>query len=49
VDIGCGRGEMLDLLRSSGVDARGIDTNAAMVDACRSRDCRRIAATPSRF
>jgi SAM-dependent methyltransferase len=37
LDVGCGRGEMLDLLRLRGVTARGIDTNQAMVDECRSR------------
>jgi len=37
LDVGCGRGELLDLLRGHGVAARGIDTNQAMVDECRSR------------
>jgi 2-polyprenyl-3-methyl-5-hydroxy-6-metoxy-1,4-benzoquinol methylase len=37
IDIGCGRGELLDLLRAHGVTAHGIDTNQAMVDECRSR------------
>lgn len=37
VDIGCGRGELLDLLRQHGVKARGIDMNQAMVDECRSK------------
>ena len=37
VDVGCGRGELLDLLRSRGVKARGIDVNRAMVDVCRER------------
>ena len=37
LDIGCGRGELLELLREHGVTARGIDTNQAMVDECRSR------------
>jgi SAM-dependent methyltransferase len=36
VDIGCGRGELLELLRDRGVGARGIDTNQAMVDECRA-------------
>jgi SAM-dependent methyltransferase len=34
LDIGCGRGEFLDLLRLSGVTARGIDLNEAMVEVC---------------
>lgn len=37
LDVGCGRGELLDLLRSGGVSARGIDVNRAMVDICRER------------
>ena len=35
LDIGCGRGEFLRLLREQGVTARGIDVNAAMVEVCR--------------
>ena len=37
LDVGCGRGELLDLLRQHGVNARGIDTNDAMIQLCRSR------------
>jgi SAM-dependent methyltransferase len=37
LDIGCGRGEFLALLREEGVTARGIDLNAAMVDVCREQ------------
>ena len=37
LDVGCGRGELLELFREGGVKARGIDTNQAMVDECRSR------------
>jgi O-antigen chain-terminating methyltransferase len=37
VDIGCGRGEFLDLLREAGVGARGIDLNHEMVERCRAR------------
>ncbi|MEA5097700.1 MAG: class I SAM-dependent methyltransferase [Burkholderiaceae bacterium] len=37
IDIGCGRGEWLELLRDNGIRARGIDLNSAMVDACRDR------------
>jgi O-antigen chain-terminating methyltransferase len=37
LDIGCGRGELLELFRERGVPARGIDSNQAMVDECRSR------------
>src|SRR5688572_16410271 len=37
LDIGCGRGEFLALLRESGVTARGIDLNDAMVAVCREK------------
>jgi 2-polyprenyl-3-methyl-5-hydroxy-6-metoxy-1,4-benzoquinol methylase len=31
LDVGCGRGELLTLLRDAGVEARGIDADADMV------------------
>lgn len=37
LDVGCGRGEFLDLLRDAGIAARGIDVNAEMVERCRER------------
>ena len=37
LDIGCGRGEFLALLREQGIGGRGIDINAAMVDVCRQQ------------
>jgi 2-polyprenyl-3-methyl-5-hydroxy-6-metoxy-1,4-benzoquinol methylase len=37
LDIGCGRGELLGLLRDRGIEARGIDINDEMVEVCRSR------------
>jgi len=37
LDLGCGRGEFLDLLRDSGIRARGLDLDAAMVDRCRAK------------
>ena len=37
LDVGCGRGEFLELLRERGIRARGIDINAAMVDVCREK------------
>lgn len=37
LDVGCGRGEFLDLLKTAGITARGLDTNPEMVEACRSR------------
>ena len=38
LDVGCGRGEFLDLLREQGIGARGLDINSEMVEACRSRE-----------
>jgi SAM-dependent methyltransferase len=35
LDIGCGRGEFLVLLKEAGVEARGVDLDADMVDFCR--------------
>jgi O-antigen chain-terminating methyltransferase len=37
LDVGCGRGELLELFRERQIDARGIDVNQAMVEACRDR------------
>jgi O-antigen chain-terminating methyltransferase len=37
LDVGCGRGEFLELLRQAGVDARGLDLNHEMVEVCRAR------------
>ena len=34
LDIGCGRGEFLELLKSAKVDSVGIDINQSMVDRC---------------
>ncbi len=37
LDIGCGRGEWLELLGECGIDAYGVDRNAHAVDACNRR------------
>src|SRR5690606_38224737 len=36
LDVGCGRGELLHLLRTHGIEARGVDSDAGMVEHCRS-------------
>jgi O-antigen chain-terminating methyltransferase len=36
IDLGCGRGEWLELLREAGIDARGVDMDESMLDACRN-------------
>jgi O-antigen chain-terminating methyltransferase len=35
VDLGCGRGEWLEILRQEGISATGIDLDEGMLDACR--------------
>lgn len=42
VDLGCGRGELLDLLRDRGVEAVGVDADAAMVERCRAKGHERV-------
>ena len=37
LDVGCGRGEWLELLRANGHPARGVDSNRSMVGHCRAR------------
>lgn len=37
LDVGCGRGEFLDLLRTAGIDARGVDVNHEMIERCRDK------------
>ncbi|SRR5579883_1684495 len=37
LDVGCGRGEYLELLRKVGYTARGIDINRIMVEQCKAR------------
>jgi O-antigen chain-terminating methyltransferase len=37
LDVGCGRGELLDLFREAGIGARGIDLNHGMVEVSRER------------
>jgi O-antigen chain-terminating methyltransferase len=35
LDVGCGRGEFLELCREAGIGARGVDVDAGMVARCR--------------
>jgi len=37
LDVGCGRGEFLELLTASGVDARGVDLDGELVKAAAER------------
>ena len=38
LDVGCGRGEFLELLRDAGITARGVDLSNDMVLRCREKD-----------
>lgn len=40
LDIGCGRGELLELLAEQEIEAYGLDMNAAMVASCRKKGLR---------
>ncbi|MBD1926666.1 methyltransferase domain-containing protein [Trichocoleus sp. FACHB-90] len=44
LDVGCGRGEWLELLHKSGYAARGIDINRVMLEQCRARGLEVIEA-----
>lgn len=37
VDVGCGRGEFLDVLRDAGIEAVGVDADAGMVARCHAK------------
>ena len=37
LDLGCGRGEWLELLKENAFEGRGVDLNSGMVQECRSR------------
>jgi SAM-dependent methyltransferase len=38
LDLGCGRGEWLELLQEAGFDVQGVDLDNGMLAACRERD-----------
>ena len=38
LDVGCGRGEFLSLLRDAGIAATGVDSDRDMVEICRAED-----------
>ncbi len=40
VDLGCGRGEFLELLQEKGVEAEGVDFNSQMVETCLDKGLR---------
>jgi O-antigen chain-terminating methyltransferase len=38
LDVGCGRGEWLELLKDEHLNAKGVDSNRVLVEWCRNRD-----------
>jgi SAM-dependent methyltransferase len=40
LDLGCGRGEFLELLREAGIEAAGVDKNGLMADICAEKGLR---------
>jgi SAM-dependent methyltransferase len=49
VDIGCGRGEFLDLLAESGLRAEGVDSDPGMVERCRQKGHKVTQADAAEF
>ena len=37
IDLGCGRGEFLEMLHEKGIPARGVDGNSQMIEICRDK------------
>lgn len=44
LDLGCGRGEWLEVLKEAGVEARGVDSNLACVSECQGKNLQVIHA-----
>lgn len=44
LDLGCGRGEWLDILRENGYQALGIDLNKRSLNECRKKDLKVVCA-----
>ena len=49
VDLGCGRGEWLELLKEEGYRALGVDTNRVLLDRCRARGLEVIESDALRY
>lgn len=49
VDLGCGRGEWLELLREEGFRVLGVDTNSVLLDRCRARGLEVIESDVLRY
>ena len=44
LDIGCGRGEFLELMRRNGLESRGIDLDPRMIERCREKGLEAVVA-----
>jgi SAM-dependent methyltransferase len=42
LDVGCGRGECLEMLRDAGVEAMGVDLDPAMIEHCQAKGLQRV-------
>lgn len=49
VDLGCGRGEWLELLREQKFRATGVDQNATMIDQCKERGLKIVQSDAIEF
>jgi len=49
VDLGCGRGELLELLREAGITARGVEGNATLARECREKGLEVAEGDPVEF
>lgn len=49
VDLGCGRGEWLALLKENGYHAKGVDLNEVMVQTCLGKDTDAVLADATDF
>ena len=49
IDLGCGRGEFLQLMREAGLSARGVDVDTDMVLLCREKGFDVTAADAASF
>jgi SAM-dependent methyltransferase len=49
IDLACGKGELLDMLRAAGVDSRGLDSSASSVQACQERGLDVVQGDPVAF
>lgn len=49
VDIGCGRGEWLELLRDQNIDAIGVDINSAAVALCQAKNLNVVQRTGTEY